>query len=159
MNRLPLRTGTRGFSVLELLIVIAVAVLMSSIAFPVWARSQQKLDVRSAQGVFMSMQRRARVLAVERGESVRFNVSFPGDSIWITSSSGTEESMSLAREFGINMVPNSGGDTGEHWICNGARGFADRSCNSFSGSQIVRFELGEHLERVRVLPLGQVEAL
>lgn len=148
-----------GFSVLELLIVISVAALMSAIAFPVWSTSKHRLDVRSAQGVFMSMQRRARVLAVERGERVRFNLSFPGDSIWITSSNGTEESVSLQREWGVNMVTGSGADTGEHWICNGARGFADRSCNSFSGSQVVRFELGEHLERVRVLPLGQVEAL
>ena len=148
-----------GFSVLELLIVISVAVLMSGIAFPLWASSQHRLNARSAQSVFVSMQRRARVLAVERGESVRFNVSFPGDSVWITSSTGTEESMSLQREFDADITPASGTDTGEHWICMGPRGFASRTCNSFSGTQEMVFTVGSHEERVRVLPLGQVEIL
>lgn len=148
-----------GFTILELLIVIAIAMLMSGIAFPIWSSLQHRLDARSAQGVFVSMQRRARVLALERGETVRLNVSFPGDSVWITSSAGTEESMSLLREFNADMAPASGSDTGEQWICMGARGFAVRTCNSFTGAQEVVFTVGAHEERVRVLPLGQVEAL
>lgn len=148
-----------GFTVLELLIVISVAVLMSGIALPLWSASQHRLDARSAQGVFISMQRRARVLALERGETVRFNVSFPGDSVWITSSAGTEESVSLSREFKADMTPGSGTDTGEEWICMGARGFAVRTCNSFTGTREVVFTVGTKEERVRVFPLGQVEVL
>lgn len=148
-----------GFTVLELLIVIAVAALLSGIAIPVWSSSQHALGARSAQGVFISMERRARVLAVERGTPVRFNVSFPGDSVWITIGGATEESMSLARQFNANITPTSGTDTGEHWICLGPRGFASRSCNSFTGSLEVVFTVGTKQEHVRVLPLGQVEAL
>lgn len=151
--------GRSGFTAIELLIVIALAALMAGIALPVWSTASHSLDARSAQGVFISMQRRARVIAVERGEAVRFNMSFAGDSVWITSPAGTEESVSLARQFDADIAPASGSDTGEHWICMNPRGFASRSCNSFTGSLEVIFTAGAHQERVRILPLGQVEAL
>lgn len=148
--------ATFGFSVLELLVVLALVGLMSSVAFPIWASSQHRQDAQSARGVFMSMQRRARIMAVERGETVRFNVSLEGDSIWITSSNGTEESVSLAREYDADI--QSGADS-DHWICMGPRGFANQACNSFTGTRTVRFQVGRHEYSARVLPLGQVEAL
>ncbi len=132
---------------------------MSAIALPVWATSQHRMDARSAQGVFISMQRRARVLAVERGEGMRFNVSLSGDSIWITSSTGTEESLSLLREFNADITELGGSDVGEHTICMSPRGFAQRACNSFSGSKVIVLSVGKHEESLRMLPLGQVEVL
>ena len=140
-----------GFTLIEVLVVLVVAVILMSIVVEGMDGFQTKNSVRQARNVFLSMHARTRAQAVEFGQRTELSVDADGDSIWITRNDSTLSVVRLQSELGVDID----GD-GVSTLCMTPRGFADSSCNSFGeGTMELRFIQGTRAATVSVLPLGQ----
>jgi general secretion pathway protein H len=81
----------RGFSLVELVLVLAVSGLLFGIALPRLSAAMDQIEVSAAANHLLAAHRRARILAIVRGEVLVLTVSAEGlvirargtaDSIW-----------------------------------------------------------------------------
>jgi prepilin-type N-terminal cleavage/methylation domain-containing protein len=72
----------RGFSTIEMIIVVILIGLIASIGFPRLRRGLEKQNVRSSKALIATMAATARGTAIQRGCSATLNLS--GDSIWVS---------------------------------------------------------------------------
>jgi prepilin-type N-terminal cleavage/methylation domain-containing protein len=144
-------TQRSGFTLIEMLVVMVVAVILISIVVEGMDGFQTKNAVRQARNVFLSMHARTRAQAVEFGQMTELSVDADGDSVWITRNDSTLSVVRFQDELGVDID----GD-GVATLCMTPRGFADSSCNSFGeGTMEVRFIQGTRASNVSILPLGQ----
>ena len=140
-----------GFTVVEMLIVVTVGVILTSIAMNSMSKYQGRTAVRQARNVFLSMHARARAQAVEFGQNTMLNVDPDGDSVWISRNDSSLSVVRMMSELGVDIESEDVGT-----VCMTSRGFADTRCNSFGESTlIVHFTQGARTTTVSVLPLGQ----
>lgn len=78
------RTGSRGFSLLELMIVVGILLVISAVAIPKMFNSIALMRLRSATGRASGVIQDARMLAVKQNtyEKVLFT-ALPGSSSWV----------------------------------------------------------------------------
>jgi len=74
--------GRKGFSTIEMIIVIVLVGLIASIGFPRLRDSLEKQNVRSAKALIATLAATARGAAIQRGCSATLNMTV--DSIWVT---------------------------------------------------------------------------
>jgi prepilin-type N-terminal cleavage/methylation domain-containing protein len=78
----------RGFSLVELVLVLAVAGLLFGIALPRLAGALNQIEVASAANHVLAAHRRARMLAVLRGQVLVLTVDSTGSAIRVRGNSG-----------------------------------------------------------------------
>ena len=74
--------GRKGFSTIEMIIVVILIGIIASIGFPRLRDGLEKQNVRSAKALIATLAATARGAAIQRGCSATLNMTV--DSIWVT---------------------------------------------------------------------------
>ena len=146
-------TRRSGFSIIELVVVIMVGSVLTSIAITSFNGVSGRFATKGARQTFMSMHARARAHAVEYGEIVQLNLDPDDDSVWLSRAGEVLETLDFGDEFNVDIRTSTNADVS---VCMNARGFADIGCNNFDSPVTVSFLLASDTASVRVLTLGQV---
>ena len=141
----------RGFTMVELIIVLVVGTILTTMAMRAISDYQMTTSVSQARQVFLSMHARARAQAIELGRDVELKIDTTNDSVYVASAGVTLTGVGVRTQFGVDIL-----GSGTHTLCMNSRGFADTSCNSFSTTLSLIFAQGSEADTVQVLPLGQV---
>ncbi len=144
-----------GFSLIELVVVLMVGSILTSIAVTRFSSVSGRFATRGARQTFMAMHARARAQAVEYGGTVRLNLDPEGDSVWLSRGGEVLERLDFGVEFNVDVRTSTDSSLR---LCMNARGFADTECNNFTSPVTVGFVLMSDTASVRVLTLGQMVA-
>lgn len=147
MNRPP-----RGFTIVELVIVLVIGSILTSIALASYSNARGHFAVRGARNAFVSLQARARAQAIEEGEVTWLVADVSGDSAYLSRNDTVLERIHFDDEFHVDLQSS----TGNLRLCMTPRGVADTSCNSFSSAATLQFWQNADSCSVQVLPLGQL---
>lgn len=128
-KRRSCRPARRGFTIVELLIVVFIGGVLMALAMPAFRQYTNQRNVINARHAFMMSASRARAAAVERGEPVVLMVRIYRDSVFVMGSGGADT---------LEMVDYRGGDIRANILLNGTpapfrlcympRGFVHPSC-------------------------------
>ncbi len=141
-----------GFTMIELVVVILIGSILTSIALSSYSNAKSRFAVSGARNTFISLHARARAQAIEQGQNVRLLIDMDGDSVVLVTESGTTlENLQYGDEFDVDLQ-----GTGSFRLCMNPRGFADESCNNFSSAVLVEFWQAGDSSTVKMLPLGQL---
>ena len=152
----------KGFTLLEVVIVLVVAGLLVSIVVNSFGRTQTRMAPRAAQSQFLTMHAHARALAVERGVLARLHVD-PGTglvSVFLQDDPLLDQmedwELAISRDFTASYgVTIETSPSGELQLAMTPRGYASPAANSFNDEGRVRFVRGNQAREVVLLPLGQ----
>lgn len=156
-----------GFTLIEMVIVILIGSILTSIALAQFQNVQARFAVEGAKQMYMTLHQRARSRSVEMGETVLLFVHPLGDSAYIfTPSMPVAERVSDVTRFDeqLNVDIRTPGDVNVT-ICMTPRGYADYNCGSYTNfgvtgtfADTVRFQfwLNADSASVLVLPMGQL---
>ena len=144
-----------GFTIIELIVVLMVGAVLTSIAVVSFNGVSGSFAARGARQTFMAMHARARAQAVEYGRTVQLNLDPVGDSVWLSRGSDVLEVVDFGEEFNVDVRTSTGS---ELRVCMNARGFGDTGCNNFSSPVIVEFIITSDTASVSVRTLGQMVA-
>ena len=147
-----MRDPRRGFTLIEVVIVLMVGVILASIAMSTFGGAQDRLAVRQARATFASLHARARAQAIERGQMARLWVDTNADSVWIVLDGTQIETVRFRDELGVDIQ----GSMTQLRLCMSPRGFAETSCNSFSTTQTLTFAARGYTASADVRTLGQL---
>jgi len=142
-----------GFSIIELVVVLMVGSVLTSIAITEFNGVSGRFAVKGARQTLMSMHARARMKAVELGRTVKLNIDPVGDSIWLSRGTVVLDVVNFGREFNVDVLTSS---DAEIQVCMNPRGFADTGCNNFNAPVTITFVLTSDTTSVLILPLGQM---
>ena len=142
-----------GFSIIELVVVLMVGSVLTSIAITEFNGVSGRFAVKGARQTLMSMHARARVQAVEFGQTVKLHVDPGGDSIWLSRDGEVLDVLDFGKEFNVDIQTST---NSEVRVCMNPRGFADTGCNSFTSPVTVTFVLMSDSASVLILTLGQM---
>ena len=142
-----------GFSIIELVVVLMVGSVLTSIAISSFNGVSGRFATKGARQTFMAMNARARAQAVEYGRIVRLNLDPDGDSVWLSRAGEVLEVVDFREEFNVDIRTSTDAELS---VCMNARGFADMGCNNFNSPVTVTFSLASDTASVRVLTLGQM---
>ena len=142
-----------GFSIIELVVVLMVGSVLTSIAITEFNGVSGRFAVKGARQTLMSMHARARVQAVEFGQTVKLHVDPGGDSIWLSRDGEVLDVLDFGKEFKVDIQTST---NSEVRVCMNPRGFADTGCNSFMSPVTVTFVLMSDSASVLILTLGQM---
>lgn len=145
-------SGKRGFTIIEMLIVIALGVILTQMAVKGFGTVSDQMSAREARNVFQGMLARTRAQAIESGMQTMFLVDTKGDSLMIFANGEIAETVRLSHQMGVDLQP----EMGLTRICMTPRGFANPDCNSFSSTLKLVFKRGTKQEEIEILPMGQV---
>lgn len=143
---------SRGFTLIEMVIVVMVGIILSSIALSAFQGVQGRAAARQARLVFASLHARSRANAIEMGQMVRLNVDRDTDSVWVDRGATRVETMRFDDELGVDIL-----GSGTLRLCMNPRGFAETTCNSFTTTQTLVFEAGGDTAAVRIQTMGQLK--
>ncbi len=144
-----------GFSVIELVVVLMIGSVLTSIVITSFNGISGRFAVKGARQTLMSMHARARAQAVEYGRTVRLNVDPGGDSAWLSRDSEILETVDFGEEFNVDIRTSTDSNL---QVCMNPRGVADTGCNNFASPVTVTFLLTSDTASVRILTLGQMVA-
>ncbi|MGD2124323.1 MAG: prepilin-type N-terminal cleavage/methylation domain-containing protein [Gemmatimonadota bacterium] len=141
-----------GFTVIELLIVLVLGVIMTSIALKGFGMVANQVSAREARDMFQSMVARTRAQAIESGFTTMLIADAQGDSVMVLASGRIVENVRFGEELGVDI------QTTERLtrICMNPRGFANPDCNSFSSPIKMAFVRGPKERTIEILPMGQI---
>lgn len=143
---------TRGFTLIEVLMVIVIGTILTSMALKGFGMVSSQTSARQARNVFVGMVARTRAQAIETGQTTILFADARGDSVLILAGGHIVENVRFGAEMGVDIQ----GTQDITRICMSPKGYADSGCNSFSSAVNVAFVQGPKSESVEVLPLGQL---
>lgn len=141
----------RGFTLIEMVIVVVIGAILTSMALNSFSGVQGRASVRQARGTFASLHARTRASAIEFGETTRLIVDMDNDSVAIRRGTTSIEKVRFDEALGVDIL-----GTGTLTLCMNPRGFAETACNSFSTTQTVTFQAGTDTAQVQIRTLGQL---
>jgi len=127
--------------------------VLTSIAITEFNGVSGRFAVKGARQTLMSMHARARVQAVEFGQTVKLHVDPGGDSIWLSRDGEVLDVLDFGKEFNVDIQTST---DSEVRVCMNPRGFADTGCNSFTSPVTITFVLTSDSASVLILTLGQM---
>ncbi len=142
-----------GFSIIELVVVLMVGSVLTSIAVREFNGVSGRFAVKGARQTLMSMHARARMQAVELGQTVKLNIDPVDDRVWLSRGAVVLDAVDFGGEFNVDVQTSS---DAEVQVCMNPRGFADTGCNNFSSPVTITFVLASDTTSVLILPLGQM---
>ncbi len=148
MNR-----GSRGFTLIEVLVVVVIGTILTSIAVKGFGMVSAQASAREARNVFVGMVARTRAQAVESGQTTILFADARGDSVMILAGGRIMENVRFGEEMGVDLR----GTQDVTRICMSPRGYADTGCNSFNSAVELAFVQGQKSESVAILPMGQIQ--
>jgi len=106
--------GRKGFSMIEMVVVVILIGLIASIGFPRLRDALEKQNVRSAKALIATLAATARGSAIQRGCSATLNMTV--DSIWVTACGVNPPAASVqvgtkklvGDEFSVTLSPSAG---------------------------------------------------
>lgn len=149
--------GTRsGFSLVELLIVLAIGAILMTFAIPGYTRMTQTKNAQNARDNLVWMGARARAKAIERGQVWQLEIDplLERARVRQRGAAVAQDSVSFDSEFQSTV---STPDNTTLIICYTPRGFALTSCNA--NNVDVTFTHQDKTAVARVKPLGQIERI
>ena len=144
--------GKRGFTIIEVVMVMVIGIALTSMAVTAFAPAQRKLAVRSARETLVAMHARTRAHAIEAGTNVVLNVDFAQNKAWISRDGTTLETLDFYDAMHVDLQ----GGSSTLQMCMNARGFGEASCNSFSSGTDIFFVQNTESKQLQVFPLGLV---
>ena len=152
-----------GFTLIELVFVVLIGSILTSVALASFQNVQSRFAVRGAKEMYMTLHQRARSKAVERGETVLLLVYVQGDSALIFSQSeGITDVTRFDDQLDVDLqTPGNF----SYLMCMTPRGYADYDCGSYGNFGItqtfadtvrLQFWLNADSASVLVLPMGQL---
>jgi prepilin-type N-terminal cleavage/methylation domain-containing protein len=147
-----MKRRTRGFTLIEVLIVLVISTILMSMAVKAFGATSSNLAARQARNVFNGMAARARAQAIESGFTTMLVANIPGDSVWIFANGRVVENVRFAEEMGVDIRASATTVR----ICMSPRGYANTTCNSFNSTVKMAFVQGAESETIEILPLGQI---
>lgn len=144
----------RGFSIMEMVVVVAIVGVLSTITIQRIGPAKSQYSVRSSRTALATMVQRARAHAVEGAGLTRLVMDNVNDVAYLIQGADTLETLRVSDEFDADMS-TSGGANAE-WICMNSKGYADTRCTSFSNRLTVSFTINEYSDSLAILPMGQV---
>lgn len=145
----------RGFTFVEIIVVIAIGAILVSMAVRGFGDASSGMTVRGARESFAGLQARTRAIAIERGELTRLRIDTSNDRVWIEAADGSRiDGIDLQQTRGVDVQSTAASPI---TLCMNPRGFADTTCNSFTGAVDVEFVQGQRRVEVTILPLGQLD--
>ena len=162
-----MKRNTRGFTLIELVIVIVIGSILTGVALSSFQNAQSRFAVQSAKRVYMTWHQRARSMAIERGETVVLVVYTTGDSVAMLHREGGTFQLSNIQKFDeeLNVELRTQGNV-SFYTCMSPRGYADLSCgalgvlfgftSTFSDTVRLQFWQNADSASVLILPMGQV---
>jgi prepilin-type N-terminal cleavage/methylation domain-containing protein len=152
-ERMEMDNRRSGFSIIELVVVLMVGSVLTSIAITEFNGVSGRFAVKGAQRTLTSMHARARVQAVEYGQTVKLHIDPAGDSVWLSRRGEVLDVMDFGEELNVDIQTSTDANVR---VCMNPRGFADTGCNSFSSPVTVSFVLKSDTASVRMFTLGQL---
>ncbi len=141
-----------GFTLIEVLIVVVVGTILTSMAVKGFGTVLGQTSTRQARNVFVGLVARARAQAIESGQTMAVVTSATGDSVSIVAQGTVLETVRFGTEMDVDIQAAS--DVTQ--LCMNAKGYADTGCNSFSSAVTMAFVQGTEADSVEILPMGQV---
>jgi type II secretory pathway pseudopilin PulG len=143
-----------GFSLAELIIVVAVAMVLMTIAVPAFSRVRERKAVQNARDAYVWAAAVARALAVERGTTVALELD-PGSGLALVRVVGADTIQRVDFDGGYGAEVET--KVGTVTVCYTARGFAAPTGCSQNLPAEINFLRGPYQAGVLVQSLGQVE--
>lgn len=141
-----------GFTLIEVVIVLMIGVILTTIALSSFGGAQDRLAVRQARSTFAGLHARTRAQAIERGEMARLFVDTDRDSVWIEMGGDQIETLRFRENFNVDIQA----PVTLLRLCMNPRGFAETSCNSFTTPQTVTFAARGYTASTEIQTLGQL---
>lgn len=150
MKPVPTLRSRRGFTLLELLVVVSVGGVLTSLTFMTFSRVHGQLGTSSAVSNVLSLHHQARALAVERGALVNFVVDEALGEVRVEGGGQVLNRLDVTGEFEVTL--DAGGGLTQ---CFTPRGVADLTCTTFDRPATITLTRGGRVGTIELLPLGQ----
>ncbi len=150
---------TRGFTLVEAMIAVAVLGILLAIAWPAFRAAQARSAVRSAADVFVLRHSMARSAALRRGRVAELHIDAAGGRLWVevdtaAIGAGVKDTVGrvvdVAQEFAVATTST------RSLLCFDARGLATQVAGCPPGDVKVVFKRGEYTDSVTTTVLGKV---
>lgn len=147
------RTGREGFTLVEMLLVMAFGAILATVVGPSLGTIQARLDTRSSRDAFLLFAARARAAALDRGAVSTLTVDPDAGVARLSVGAEALDSIRFQQELGIEVRTSTGDAL---VVCYSSRGFALASCTDVADDVRVEFVRGNETAAAVVQPLGQV---
>jgi len=147
-----MKSKNHGFSVIELLVVVVLGTILTSMALKGFGMVANQASAREARGIFQGMVARTRAQAIESGMLTMLIADAQGDSVMVLANGRIVENIRFGEELGVDIQTSQRLTR----ICMTPRGFANPDCNSFSSTVKMAFVRGPKEKTIEILPLGQI---
>ena len=145
--------SNRGFSLVELVVVIIIGTIMTSIVIRGFGSARAGNSVRAAEQNFRALHARARAYAIERGEETQLIVDPNTEEVLVLDAAGdTVDMMDFFETLGVDL----GSPSGTLRLTFTPRGYADLDKNNFSSLAEITFGQEAEVRSVAMLPIGQL---
>ena len=141
---------------IELIIVIVVGSILTSIALTQISGAQGRIAVKGARTTYASVQARARAHGIEMGENVLFHLEATGDSMWIEHDGNVIEKILFRRDQNVDVRVTLNGAPSSVTLCFSPRGYTDVTCNTTNAIHRVEFWQESDSSSLLLLPMGQL---
>jgi prepilin-type N-terminal cleavage/methylation domain-containing protein len=141
-----------GFTVLELLIVVVLGTILTSMTLKGFGMVSNQAAAREARGVFQGLVARTRAQAIESGIPTMLIADARGDSVMVFANGRVVENIRFGEELGVDIQTEQPVTR----ICMTPRGYANPDCNSFSSTIKMAFVRGPKTKTIEILPMGQI---
>ena len=152
-NEMEMDKRRSGFSIIELVVVLMVGSVLTSIAITSFNGVSGRFAAKGARQTLMAMHARARAHAVEYGQIVRLNLDPDDDSVCLSRAGEVLEVLDFGEGFNVDIRTSTDAELS---VCMNARGFADMGYNNFDSLLTVTLSLASDTTSIRVLTLGQM---
>jgi prepilin-type N-terminal cleavage/methylation domain-containing protein len=147
-----MRRSRAGFTVIELLVVVVLAAMLTQLAVKTFGLTSSHIAAREARNVFNGLVARARAQAIESGIPTMLVADADGDSVMVFANGNVAEKVRFGEELGVDIQTEQRITR----ICMNTRGYADTDCNSFSSVTKMAFSQGTKSTTIEIFPLGQI---